>query len=66
MTTIHFQPAAIRGQFPSLNTQIDGITPVYFDNPAGMQVPQQVIDAVSGYYRTMNANQGDSSRSPRL
>ena len=58
MTTISLEPNAVRGQFPSLHSKIDGITPVYFDNPAGTQVPQRVIDAVSGYYLNMNANQG--------
>ncbi len=58
MTTISLDTNAIRGQFPSLHMKIDGVTPVYFDNPAGTQVSQQVIDAVSGYYLYMNANQG--------
>jgi len=42
---------AIRAQFPLQDA-------TYFDNPAGTQVPQGVIDAVSHYYRTMNANSG--------
>jgi cysteine desulfurase family protein (TIGR01976 family) len=42
---------ALRAQFPLQNA-------IYFDNPAGTQVPQRVIDAVSNYYRTMNANSG--------
>ncbi len=58
MTTISLDTNAIRSQFPSLHKTIDGVTPVYFDNPAGTQVSQQVIDAVSGYYLHMNANQG--------
>jgi cysteine desulfurase family protein (TIGR01976 family) len=50
---------AIRARFPSLNTPVaDGVLPVFFDNPAGTQVPQNVIDAVSGYYLRMNANSG--------
>ena len=50
---------AIRSQFPSLNQPTaDGTIPIFFDNPAGTQVPQQVIDAVVEYYRTMNANSG--------
>lgn len=50
---------AIRARFPSLNTPAaDSVLPVYFDNPAGTQVPQDVIDAVSGYYLRMNANSG--------
>ncbi|MBN1283888.1 MAG: cysteine desulfurase-like protein [Anaerolineae bacterium] len=53
-------PLAIRDQFPALNRPVDdaGTLPVFFDNPAGTQVPQRVIDAVTGYYLTMNANHG--------
>lgn len=49
---------AIRAQFPSLHRPVNGQAQVFFDNPAGTQVPQRVIDAVSEYYLTMNANQG--------
>ena len=50
---------ALRAQFPSLQQGSDDGRPfVYFDNPAGTQVPQAVIDAVSDYYRSMNANAG--------
>lgn len=49
---------AIRAQFPSLHQEIEGKQPIFLDNPAGTQVPQQVIDAVSDYYMTKNANQG--------
>jgi cysteine desulfurase family protein (TIGR01976 family) len=49
----------LRQQFPSLNRPTpDGGLPVFFDNPAGTQVPQRVIDAVKDYYITMNANSG--------
>ena len=56
MTT--FDPSAIRGQFPALSLEQDGRPVVYLDGPGGTQVPQRVIDAVVGYYRTMNANDG--------
>lgn len=50
---------SIRARFPSLHPPTRaGSPPVFFDNPAGTQVPQAVIDAVSGYYREMNANSG--------
>lgn len=49
---------ALRAQFPSLHYEIDGQLPIYFDNPAGTQVPQRVIDATTEYYLTMNANVG--------
>lgn len=50
---------AVRAQFPALNRPVNGgALPVFFDNPAGTQVPQRVIDAVANYYYTMNANSG--------
>jgi cysteine desulfurase family protein (TIGR01976 family) len=56
MTT--FDLAAIRAQFPALALEQDGRPIVFLDGPGGTQVPQRVIDAVGGYYRTMNANDG--------
>jgi len=47
-----------RRQFPALARQVAGTTAVYFDGPAGSQVPQQVIDAVGDYLARMNANHG--------
>ncbi len=41
----------IRSHFPSLQNEN-----IFFDNPGGTQVPQQVIDAVSDYYKTANSN----------
>jgi cysteine desulfurase family protein (TIGR01976 family) len=50
---------ALRAQFPALNQPVNGGTlPVFFDNPAGTQVPRSVIAAVVDYYTTMNANSG--------
>ena len=45
-----------RQQFPSLKRLHRGKPLVFMDGPAGTQVPQQVIDAISNYYRTSNAN----------
>ena len=53
-----FDIEAIRAQFPALRRQQDGRPVVFLDGPGGTQVPERVIDAVSGYYRTMNANSG--------
>jgi cysteine desulfurase family protein (TIGR01976 family) len=53
-----FDIAGVRAQFPALNQVINGRTPIYFDNPAGTQVPQRVIDAVVDYFSRINANQG--------
>ncbi len=45
-----------RDDFPSLKREINGRQLVYLDGPGGSQVPQQVIDEISGYYETSNAN----------
>ncbi len=45
-----------RGDFPSLARREDGRTLAFLDGPAGTQVPARVIEAISGYYRTQNAN----------
>jgi cysteine desulfurase family protein (TIGR01976 family) len=57
---------AVRAQFPALNRLVDGgVLPVFFDNPAGTQVPQRVIDAVTDYYLTKNANSGGAFATSR-
>ncbi len=53
-----FDPMSIRGQFPALALEQDGRPVIYLDGPGGTQVPQRVIDAIAGYLRTMNANDG--------
>lgn len=54
-----FHANSVRSQFLALNIPVvDDMLPIFFDNPAGTQVPQRVIDAVGEYYRTMNANAG--------
>jgi cysteine desulfurase family protein (TIGR01976 family) len=50
--------ASLRDQFPALHQQRAGRTPVFFDGPAGTQVPQRVIDAMVSYLKTCNANHG--------
>jgi cysteine desulfurase/selenocysteine lyase len=46
----------IRAQFPILAQKINGNTLVYFDNGATSQKPLSVIDAISEFYKTSNAN----------
>ncbi len=41
----------VRSHFPSLKSGA-----IFFDNPGGTQVPQQVMDAIAEYYRTSNSN----------
>ncbi len=38
-----------RKQVPALSRKINGQTAVFFDGPAGSQVPRRVADAVSDY-----------------
>ncbi len=47
---------SIRKDFPILSQQVNGKPLVYFDNGATSQKPQVVIDAISNYYQTINAN----------
>ncbi|MBP3764008.1 MAG: cysteine desulfurase [Bacteroidales bacterium] len=46
----------IRNQFPILDEKVHGRPLVYLDNAATTQKPLRVIEAVSGYYKTLNAN----------
>ncbi len=53
-----FDVSAVRGQFPALSLADDGKPRVYFDNPAGTQVPQQVVDRTVDCLIRANANMG--------
>jgi cysteine desulfurase family protein (TIGR01976 family) len=46
----------VRSQFPSLTQTVAGQPAVFLDGPGGTQVPQRVIDAISGYLKNSNAN----------
>ncbi|PIB36363.1 cysteine sulfinate desulfinase [Reichenbachiella sp. 5M10] len=46
----------IRKDFPILHQEVNGKPLVYFDNAATSQKPQCVIDALTHYYNTDNAN----------
>jgi cysteine desulfurase family protein (TIGR01976 family) len=46
----------VRSQFPSLSQTVAGQPAVFLDGPGGTQVPQRVIDAISGYLKNSNAN----------
>jgi cysteine desulfurase family protein (TIGR01976 family) len=48
--------AWVRVQFPSLSRRVNGHPAAFLDGPGGTQVPQLVIDAISGYLRENNAN----------
>jgi len=51
-----FDVAWCREQFPALRRRMNGRQVVYFDGPAGSQVPQRVVDAVGDYLVRTNAN----------
>ena len=46
----------VRSDFPILHRKIRGRELVYFDNAATSQKPRQVIEAITKYYETYNAN----------
>lgn len=50
--------AHVRSQFPALALSDGGRPRIYLDNPAGTQVPQQVIDRTVDCLRNRNANLG--------
>ncbi len=60
-----FDPMPLRQQFPSLALTLDAHPAVFFDNPGGTQVPSAVIEAVSDYYKTSNANVGGAFATSR-
>src|SRR5688500_2824371 len=45
-----------RRDCPALERTLGGAPLAFLDGPAGTQVPNAVIDAISGYYRTSNSN----------
>jgi cysteine desulfurase / selenocysteine lyase len=54
--TIPFEPNAVRSDFPILSQRVNGKPLVYLDNAATTQKPRAVIDALTRYYETDNAN----------
>ena len=55
----------VRPQFPSLAQTVNGQPAVFLDGPGGTQVPQRVIDAISGYLAHDNANTGGAYHTSR-
>jgi len=69
-TTEQTAPAAldltyVHAQFPSLAQSVNGHPAAFLDGPGGTQVPQRVIDAISGYLRRDNANTGGAYATSR-
>ncbi len=63
-STLHLQETVVanldstwvRAQFPSLLQRVNGHPAIFFDGPAGTQVPQGVIDGITDYLLRSNAN----------
>ena len=49
---------SVRAQFPGLQREVSGHPAVFFDGPAGSQIPRRVANAVSNYLLHCNANHG--------
>ena len=58
MSLDHETVQSLRGQFPALQKQVAGRPAVFFDGPAGTQVPTQVMEAITRYLTDHNANHG--------
>ncbi len=56
---------AIRAQFPALRRLENGRPVVWFDGPGGSQVPQSVIDAISGFLTEGGSNHGGAFTASR-
>ena len=46
----------VRGDFPILNQEVNGLPLIYFDNAASSQKPIAVLNALRHYYENDNAN----------
>jgi cysteine desulfurase family protein (TIGR01976 family) len=64
-TATQFDIDWVRLQFPSLSQEVNGHPAAFLDGPGGTQVPQRVIDAISDYLRTSNANTGGAYATSR-
>lgn len=65
ITSATLDLAWVRSQFPALAQTVNGHAAVFLDGPGGTQVPQRVIDAISGYLRRDNANTGGAYATSR-
>jgi cysteine desulfurase family protein (TIGR01976 family) len=46
----------VRSQFPALSQQVNGYPAAFLDGPGGTQVPLRVVNAISEYLSSNNAN----------
>ena len=56
ITIMTFNAAQIRLDFPILHQEVNGYPLIYMDNAASTQKPHPVIDSLTKYYQTINAN----------
>ena len=61
-STMPIDLTAIRAQFPALSKTDDGKARVYFDNPAGTQVPLIVTERMTNCMQQASANLGGHFR----
>ena len=61
-----FDLAAIRAQYPALSETDEGRPRLYFDNPAGTQVPISVVERMSECMLQASANLGGYFRTSKL
>jgi cysteine desulfurase / selenocysteine lyase len=54
--TVRIDIQRLRADFPILARTVNGKPLVYLDNAATSQKPRAVLDAISGYYSSINAN----------
>jgi cysteine desulfurase family protein (TIGR01976 family) len=60
LSTAALDALAVRARFSALQRPF-----AFFDGPAGTQVPDEVIDAIAGYFRESNANVGGAFETSR-
>jgi cysteine desulfurase family protein (TIGR01976 family) len=60
MSTVALDVTAVRRRFSALDRDL-----VFFDAPGGTQVPDEVVEAISGYLRSSNANLGGAFETSR-
>ena len=51
-----FDPVQIRADFPIFGRQVQGQELAYLDSASTSQKPQAMLDAMTGFYSTSNAN----------
>lgn len=57
-SNVTFDVEAVRARFPALKREVAGRPAVFADAPGGTQVPFEVIEAMTAYYKRSNANRG--------